>query len=147
MRSDLERAEKNPLESLKLRGRDSEALYLLGKVYERQGRAGESRRLIARASRLSQRIERWATQPLPRLERLAASTSFRSHADIWTEQRLARRARGQELAAWLELVQSDLDAYHYGDAIRGLQDVLKIFPDSSEARSLLSEIDRQRSMR
>src|SRR6185436_19075607 len=128
----------------KLRGRDSEALFLLGRAYEKQGRLEESQRLIARASRLSQRVERWLTQPLPKLERFATTTTFRSHEDTWNSQRLSRRARGVGLAAWLEMIQTDIDAYLFGDAVRELNDFLKVSPDSPEALSLLSEIDRQR---
>jgi tetratricopeptide (TPR) repeat protein/TolB-like protein len=147
LNSDFDGAERNLLESLKLRGRDSEALFLLGRTYERKGRLEESRRLIAQASRLSQRVERWLTQPLPRLERFATTTTFRSHADVWNDQRLARRARHQDLSGWLEVVQSHIDAYMFGDAMRELRDLTKIFPDSSDARSLLAEIERQRTPR
>jgi tetratricopeptide (TPR) repeat protein len=144
---DFEAAERNLTASLKLRGRDSEALFLLGRAYARRGRPEDSRRLIARASRLSQRVERWNSQPIPRLERFAAATTFRSHEDIWTDRRLARRARIEDLSAWLEVVQNDIDSYMFGEALRELRDLMKIFPDSSEARSLLSEIDRQRNLR
>jgi len=146
-RSDFESADRNLTESLKLRGRDSEALFLLGRTYDRFGRLEDSRRLIAQASRLSQRVERWQNQPLPRLERFATATTFRSHDDTWNDQRLARKARGQDLTAWLDTVQADIDAYLFGDALRGLHDVMRIFPDSSEARSLLTEIERQRNSR
>jgi hypothetical protein len=44
-------------------------------------------------------------------------------------------------------VQADIDSYLFGDALRELHDVMKVFPDSSEARSLLSEVDRQRNLR
>src|SRR6185503_3915024 len=47
LKGDFAAAEKNLLESLKLRGRDSEALFLLGRTYEKQSRLDESRRLIA----------------------------------------------------------------------------------------------------
>jgi tetratricopeptide (TPR) repeat protein len=147
LKADYAMAEKNLVESLKLRGRDSEALFLLGRTYEKQGRLEESRRLIAQASRLSQRVERWQNQPLPKLERFVTATTFRNHDDSWNDQRLARRARGQDLASWLDMVQSELDAYLFGDALRELRDVMKVFPDSSEARSLLSEVDRQRNLR
>ena len=147
VKGDLDAAAKNLNDSLKLRGRDSEALFLLGRTYEKQGRLEESQRLIARASRLSQRVERWLAQPLPKLERFATTTTFRSHADTWNDRRLGRRARGLGLAAWIEMIQTDIDAYLFGDAVRELNDVLRIFPDSSEARSLLSEVDRQRNLR
>jgi tetratricopeptide (TPR) repeat protein/TolB-like protein len=147
LKGDLEAAAKNLVESLKLRGRDSEALFLLGRTYEKQSRVDESRRLIAQAARLSPRVERWQTQPLPKLERFVTTTTFRSHDDVWTDSRLARRARGQNVQAWLEIVQSDMDSYSYGDALRALRDVLKVFPDSSEARSLSDEIEHQRTAR
>jgi tetratricopeptide (TPR) repeat protein/TolB-like protein len=147
LNGDLAAAEGNLLESLKLRGRDSEALYLLGRTYEKQGRMEESRRLLAQAVRRSQRVELWLRQQPPRLERFITSTTFRSHEEIWTDRRLARRVRSQDLASWLEVVQADLDAYFFGDALRELRDVLKLFPDSSEAKSLLNEIDHQRNLR
>jgi tetratricopeptide (TPR) repeat protein len=147
LKGDYGMAEKNLVESLKLRGRDSEALYLLGRTYEKQGKLDESRKLIAQASRLSQRVERWLNQPLPKLERFVTATTFRNHDDSWNDQRLARRSRGQDLASWLDSVQSELDSYLFGEALRDLHDVMRVFPDSSEARSLLSEVDRQRNLR
>src|SRR4029078_7531015 len=116
-------AEMKLLESLKLRGRESEASCLLGKTYEKEGRTDESQRLVAQAARLSQRVERWLNQPLPKLERFVTTTTFRSHEDVWNDQRLARRAHGQDLGMWLDTVQTDIDAYLYGDALRELQDV------------------------
>jgi len=147
LRGDLETAEKNLTESLKLHGRDSEALFLLGRTYERQGKPEESRRLIAQASRLSQRVERWQTQPMPRLERFPASTTFRSHDDVWNDQRLARRTRSQDLMSWLESIQVMIDSYQFGDALREIKALVRLFPDSVEARSLSDEIDRQRNIR
>ena len=144
---DWDAAEKNLVESLRLSGRDSEALFLLGQTYEKQGRSEESRKLVAQATRLSQRVERWLTQPLPKLERIVISTNFRTHDDLWNEQRLARRARSQDLVPWLDIVQSDIDSYLFGDALRELRDVMKVFPNSAEARSLLNEVDRQRNVR
>jgi len=102
---------------------------------------------VAQATRLSQRVERWLTQPLPKLERIVTSTTFRTHDDLWNDQRLARRARSQDLVPWLDIVQSDIDSYLFGDALRELRDVMKVFPDSAEARSLLNEVDRQRNVR
>jgi tetratricopeptide (TPR) repeat protein/TolB-like protein len=147
LKNDLDAAEKNLVESLKLRGRDSEALFLLGRTYEKQGRSEEARKLLSQAARLSERVERWLNQSLPKLDRFVTSTTFRSHEDIWSDQRLARRTRSQDLASWLEVVQSDLDAYLFGEALRELRDVLRVFPDSSEARSLIAEVERQRSVR
>jgi tetratricopeptide (TPR) repeat protein len=147
LKDDLGGAEKNLTESLRLRGRDSEALFLLGRTYEKQGRLTESRRLLALAERLSQRVQRWLTQPLPKLERLVTTTTFRSHDDIWNDQRLARRARSVDLPSWLEDVQADIDSYFFGDALRELNDVAKVFPDASEPRSLVNDIDRRRNLR
>ncbi len=147
LKGDADAAEKNLVESLKLHGRDSEALFLLGRTYEKQSRLDESRKLIAQASRLSQRVERWQNQPLPKLERFATATTFRSHDDVWNDQRLPRRARAQSLPVWLDIVQADIDSYLFGDALRELHDVIKIFPESSEARSLLNEVERQRNVR
>lgn len=146
-KADFESAVKSLTESLKVRGRDSEALFLLGRSYERLGRIEESQRAIAQASRLSQRVERWLSQPIPDLDRLAMTTSFRSHKDIWTDQRLARRARGQDQSAWLESIQTEIDSHLYGDALRELQDVIRVYPESSEARSLLEDVHRQQSVR
>ena len=147
LKSDYETAEKNLNESLRLRGRDSEALFLLGRTYERLGRTDESQRLIAQATRLSQRVERWLTQPIPRLERFSTTTSFRSHEEVWNDKRLARRAKGEGLSAWLDVVQTDLDTHSFGDALRELHDVTRVYPDSPEARSLLEEVDRQRNLK
>src|SRR5262249_40616246 len=143
LKGDFNAAEKNLVESLQLRGRDSEALYLLGRTYEKQGRLQDARRMTARATRLSQRVERWQNQPLPNLERVVMMTNFRAHEEVWNDRRLARRARSLDLPAWLELVQADADLYSFGDALRELRDLIKIFPDSSEGRSLLKEIERQ----
>ncbi|MBI4475213.1 MAG: hypothetical protein HY646_21295 [Acidobacteria bacterium] len=162
-------------ESLRLRGRDSEALFLLAKTYERLGHMEDSHRTMAQATRLSQRVERWMsganaspigrshqgmsganaspigrshqglTQPMPKLERLRTSTSFRNSKEIWTEERLNRRAQSQDLTAWLEAIQTYIDAYQYGEAIRELQDVIRMYPGSTEARSLLEEVNARRN--
>ncbi len=147
LKGDWDGAVKNFTESLRLRGRDSEALYLLGRAYDKQGRTEESQRMLAQASRLSQRVERWNTQPMPKLERLAASTAFRGRDEIWTDRRLARRARAQDPAMWLDLAQNQLDLHFYGEAIRELQYVLRVFPGSAEARSLLDEVNERRNVR
>jgi tetratricopeptide (TPR) repeat protein len=146
-RADWAAAEKYLVESLKVRGRDSEALFLFGRTYERQGRMDDSRKLIAQASRLSQRVERWLNQPLPKLERFVTTATFRSHDDVWNDQRLARKARAQDLPSWLDLVQGDIDENLFGDALRELRDVMKVFPEAAEARSLLDEVNRQRNLR
>jgi tetratricopeptide (TPR) repeat protein len=147
VKGDLDGASKSLLESLKLRGRDSEALFLLGRVYEKHGRIEESQKLIAQAARLSQRVARSVNQPLSKLERFVTTTTFRSHDEIWTDRRLARRSRGQDLISWLDVIQTDIDSYLFGDALRELHDVVRVFPDSSEARSLMKEIDRQQNLR
>ena len=126
---------------------DSEALFLLGRCYERLGRIDESQRAMSQAARLSQRVERWLNQPMPDLDRLATTTFFRSHKDTWTDQRLARRTRGQDQSAWLESIQTAIDSYWYGDALRELQDILRVFPESSEAHSLLEEVRRRQTLR
>jgi tetratricopeptide (TPR) repeat protein/TolB-like protein len=146
-KGDFESAAKNLTESLKVRGRDSEALFLLGRTYERLGRIEESQRAIAQAARLSQRVERWLNQPIPDLDRLAMTTSFHSHKEVWTEQRLVRRARAQDQAAWLESIQTEIDSYLYGDALRELQDVIRVYPESSEARGLLEEVHRLQNLK
>jgi tetratricopeptide (TPR) repeat protein len=147
VKGDLDAAVKNLIESLKLRGRDSEALFLLGSAYERQGRIDESQRIIAQATRLSQRVERWLTQPIPRLERLSTTAMLTKSNEIWTDARLARRARGQNVTSWLESIQNKIDSNLYGEVIRELQDVIRVFPDSSEARSLLDEVNQRRYLR
>ena len=144
---DFQQAEKHLLGSLRLRGRDSEAMFLLGRTYERLGRIEDARRLIAQASRLSQRVERWQNQPIPELERFVTSTTFRGHDEVWTVKRLSRRTASQDLTSWLDLVQAYVDTYLFGEALRELHDVLMVFPDSSEARSLSTEVDRLRNVR
>jgi tetratricopeptide (TPR) repeat protein/TolB-like protein len=147
LRSDWETAARSLNDSLRLRGRDSEALFLLGRTYEKQGRLDDSQRLIAQAGRLSQRVERWLTQPLPKLERIVPTTVFRSREEIWTDRRVAQRAKAQGLMLWLELIQNQIDSNFYGEAIRELQYVVRVFPDSTEARSLLDEVNRRRNVR
>lgn len=146
-KGDLDAAVKNLNESLKLRGRDSEALFLLARANERLGRFEESQRLVAQATRLSQRVERWANQPLPKLERVSASTVFPARNEIWTNHRLARRAKGQDVAGWIEAIQNYMDSYMYGEAIRELRDLLRVFPNSVEGRSLLEEVNQRRNSR
>ncbi len=98
-------------ESLSLRGRDSEALFLLGRTYEKLGRVEESQKLIAQATRLSQRVERWLNQPLPKLERFVTTTSFRTHEEYGTisglpgalEARVYPRGWMQSKAIWTRI--------------------------------------------
>ena len=147
LRNDFDLAVKSLNESLNLRGHDSEALFLLGRAYQRQGRLDESQKLMAQAARLSQRVERWLTQPLPKLERVSTTASFTNGEEIWTESRLQRRAKGDGLAMWLESVQNQIDSYMYGEAIRELQNAIRVFPDAAEARGLFQEVNRQRMIR
>jgi tetratricopeptide (TPR) repeat protein len=147
LRNDFDLATKSLNESLNLRGHDSEALFLLGRAYERQGR-DESQKLIAQATRLSQRLERWLTQPMPRLERVSTTSSFMDGQRIWADRfRLERRAKSDGLAMWLESAQNQMDSYMYGEAIRELQIAIRVFPSALEARELLREVNRQRMIR
>jgi tetratricopeptide (TPR) repeat protein len=147
LRGELENAAKGLNDSLDLRGHDSEALYLLGRTYEKLGKLGESQKLVSQASRLSQRLERSTGDLALGLERVAALSSFANGNEIWTDRRLARRARGEGLAASLESAQNYLDAYLYGEAIRELRIAVRVFPDASEAQGLLEEVHRQRTLR
>jgi tetratricopeptide (TPR) repeat protein/TolB-like protein len=147
LRNDYDGAIQNLTQSLKLHGRDSEALFLLGKAYERQGRIDESQKLISQAARLSQRVERWLTQPLPKLDRISAVADFQNPDDIWTPQRFARRAKSQDLTSWLEAIQNKIDSYRYGEAIKELQDLIRVYPNSSEANLLIEEVQRLRNSR
>jgi len=146
-RGDFDGAVKNLRDSLKIHGRDSEALFLLGRTYERLGRVEESQRAISQAARLSQRVERWLNRPLPDFIRLAMIMPSRSHRETWNDARLARRAAGENLSQWLESIQSEIDFNLFGDALRDLQDVIRVFPESSEARSLLDEVHRRQNVR
>jgi tetratricopeptide (TPR) repeat protein len=146
-KGDFDDAVKNLTASLKNHGRDSEALFLLGRSYERVGRFEESQKAISQATRLSQRVERWMSRPLPDLVRLAMSLPSRTHGQTWTPQRLTRRADGENLSQWLESIQTEIDFYLFGDALRDLQDVIRIFPESTEAHSLLDEVHRRQNVR
>src|SRR4030095_15267115 len=77
--------------------RDSEAVFLLGKAYDRLGRADESQRMTDQALRLSPRLGRFLTQPVPNLVRVRTEfnpTELRMSAgkDLWKEARIAPRA-------------------------------------------------------
>src|SRR5262249_17377480 len=109
-RGEMEAALKSFEGFFQLQGRDGEAFFLVGRASERLGRKDESQRMIAQAIRLSPRVERWSNQPLPNLQRLRIQfdiTDLRLSQPngIWTDKRLARRAGGQDVAAWLESVQ------------------------------------------
>jgi len=72
-------------------------LYLLGRTYQQTGRVDEAQRLIARAVRLSPRLERWADSEIPNILRVRAqfdATSLRMQGGItlWNPPRLARKA-------------------------------------------------------
>jgi tetratricopeptide (TPR) repeat protein len=131
---------------VKLEGRDGEALFLLGRAYERVGRMEESKRLINQATRLSPRVERWLTRPVPNLQRLTAEPSLTelrpANGILWNEQRLARRASGQDLGAWLDAVQTLLDSQLFGEAVRQLQEMKQAFPLSVDTRLLLAQVYR-----
>ena len=81
--------------------RDSEAVFLLGRAYDKAGRAEESRRLTARAIRMSPRLERWLSQPLPNLARVrtqfnAAELRLPVSAGVWNDARRVRRTAAQD---------------------------------------------------
>jgi len=147
LKNDFDLATKSLNESLNLRGHDSEALFLLGRVYQRQGRLDESQKLMAQAARLSQRVERWSTQPLPKLERVSTTASFTNGDEIWTVARLQRRAKNDGLTAFLDSAQNQIDSYMYGEAVRELQNAIRVIPDAAEARGLLQEVNKQRMIR
>lgn len=86
--------------------RDSEAVFLLGKAYDRLGRADESRAMTDQALRLSPRLGRFLTQPVPNLVRVRTEfnpTELRMSAGkgLWNEARIARRAAAQEASGGL----------------------------------------------
>jgi tetratricopeptide (TPR) repeat protein len=143
IKGDLQNAARNLVDSLRLRGRDSEALFLLGRSYEKLGRLDESQKLIAQAARLSQRVERWSTQPIPKLERLALGTVFRNRDEVWTDRRIARLVQAEGVGTFLERVQNQIDLHFYGEAIRELQYLLRVSPDSVDAQSLLEEVGQR----
>ena len=144
-RGDADGAVRSLEQFMKLEGRDGEALFLLGRAYEKVGRLDESSRLIAQATRLSPRVERWLTQPLPNLVRLSseadpAELRLPLDASLWNEQRLMRRAGSRDVAAWLDAVQTQLDSQLYGEAIRQLLEIVKVFPMSVDARVQLAQV-------
>ena len=151
VRGDFENAAKSFEQTLRLQGRDAEALFLLGRSYERLGKTEDGQKTIAVATRLSPRVERWLAQPLPKLDRLCSTPNTSSlnapgATRIWTQDRLIRRAKGQELIAWMEFVQSQADSQMYGDAMRELKELMLVYPNSSDAHILMGEIyDRQKN--
>ena len=151
LRGDFDNAAKSFEQTLRLQGRDAEALFLLGRSYERLGKAEDAQKTIAVATRLSPRVERWLVQPLPKLDRLCvipatSSLNARGTTRAWTQDRLVRRAKGQELNAWMEFVQSQADSQMYGDATRELKELMLVYPKSSDAHILMGEIyERQKN--
>jgi len=144
-RNDAEAAAKSIEQFLKLRGRDAEAIFLQGRIYERLGRLDESQRLVASAVNLSPRIARWVNQPLTNFRRLSLQPNVTEirispKGDIWNEDRLQRRAYGRDIAAWLDTVQKSVDSQRYGEALQELRDIARTFPQSSETRLLFAEV-------
>jgi tetratricopeptide (TPR) repeat protein len=131
---------------LKLEARDGETLFILGRAYERAGRAEDAQRAIAEGVRLSPRVERWLTEIPGDLERLATEVppEIRRHGfnPVWTEQRKARRAAGQNpnLASWLSVAARQIETEFYGAAIREIREILTLFPRSAEAHELLARV-------
>ena len=149
-RGDTEAAIRSFEHFMKLEGRDGEALFLLGRAYERLGRLDDSQRMISQATRLSPRVERWRTQPVPNLLRLSSTierAELRLPLDtsLWNPERLARRAGGQDLNSLLELVQTQMDSQLYGEAIRQLGEIGKVFPASIDV--LLMQVQIYESQR
>jgi tetratricopeptide (TPR) repeat protein/TolB-like protein len=150
VRGDFDTAARSFEQTLRLQGRDAEALFLLGRSYERLGKTEDGQKTIALATRLSPRLERWLAQPLPKLERLCVAPNTFSLNDPgaarWTQGRLIRRAKGQELGAWMEFVQSQADSQMYGDAMRELKELMLVYPNSSDAHVLMGQIyERQKN--
>jgi tetratricopeptide (TPR) repeat protein len=100
-RGDSDTAANRLTQFLRSHGRDAEALFLLGQVYERLGRTADSRRVVAQATRLSPRLEKWVGQPIPNIARLRTqynATELRMpfETTIWNEARLARKSAAQD---------------------------------------------------
>ena len=100
-RGDMETALSRLTQFLRSHGRDAEALFLLGQVYDRLGRTAESQRVVAQAIRLSPRLEKWVGQPIPSLARLrmqynATELKMPLNTTIWNEARLSRKAAAQD---------------------------------------------------
>ena len=151
VRGDFDSAAKSFEQTLRLQGRDAEALFLLGRSYERLGKTEDAQRTIAVATRLSPRVERWLFQPLPKLDRLCitpptSSLNARGATRAWTQDRLLRRAKGQELNAWMDFIQSQADSQMFGDAMRDLKELMQVYPNSSDAHVLMGQIyERQKN--
>lgn len=151
VKGDFEAAIKGLDQALRLHGRDSEAMFLISRAYDRLGRLEEAQKMMAQATRVSPRVERWLNQPLPRLERLrpTPNPALLRSGDLqrsWSQDRLVRRAKGQDLNAWLEFIQSQVDSQLYGDAVRELKDALLAYPRAADAHILMAEIyERQKN--
>jgi len=98
-RNEWELASSRLAQFLQDHARDTEAVFLLGRAYDQLGRADESRRMTSQALRLSPRLSRWLTQPVPNLVRLRAqfnATELRlSAGGVWNDARRLRRAAAQ----------------------------------------------------
>jgi tetratricopeptide (TPR) repeat protein len=97
-RSEWDLAATRLAQFLQDHSRDSETMFLLGRTYDRLGRADESQRLTAQALRASPRLERWLSQPLPNLIRVRTqfnATELRLPQGLWSEARRTRRAVAQ----------------------------------------------------
>jgi tetratricopeptide (TPR) repeat protein/TolB-like protein len=144
-RAETELAAKSIEQFLKLRGRDPEAIFLQGRIYERLGRPEEAQRLMVSAMNLSPRLQRWQNQVLPNLGRLRPQLSLTDIriaplTTLWTEARLARRASGRDVVAWLDMVQDFVDSQRYGEALQELQDIAQTFPRSAETHLMFAEV-------
>jgi tetratricopeptide (TPR) repeat protein len=126
-------------------------MFLLARTYEKLGRVEESQRLMSQAIRHSPRVERWLMQPLPKLERLRTTPDIAvlrtgGTLNLWTQDRLNRRAKAQDLTAWLEYIQNRIDSQSFGEALRELKMAMLVYPSSSDTRILLGDIyQRQRN--
>jgi len=151
IKGEMDAAAKGFEQSLRLQGRDAEAMFLLGRSLERLGRSEDAQKMITQATRVSPRLERLLNQPPSKLERLRTTaniTSLRTGdaLNLWTQDRLKRRAKGQDLASWLEYVQTQIESQFYGDAIREVKQAILVYPVSSDAHLLLGQIyERQRN--
>jgi tetratricopeptide (TPR) repeat protein len=145
VRGDTATAVRNLELFQKLEGRDSEGLFLLFRAYERAGRAADSQRALAEARGLSSKVEKWLAEPLPGFQRLRSGINpteirFPITETLWNDARLARRASGEDVVAVLDSVRGRIESELYGDAIRQLQQLLKVFPNSPDTRLLLGQV-------
>ncbi len=151
VKGDFDAASKALEQSLKLSGRDAEATFLLARAYDKLGRMEDAQRLQSQAIRHSPRVERWLAQPLPKLERLRANpnlAALRTNGtfNLWTAERLSRRAKTQDLTPWLEYIQGQIDSQAFGDAMRELKMAMAVYPSSADTHLLQAQIyDRQKN--